>query len=88
MKIQNDKQYLFPDPFMMDWDSLSENELKRLVAQLEKTRNDVLLDLREAQLRLVTMTIHFYTNFNFVIYFNNLLITTVSLDGVDLFIKV
>jgi hypothetical protein len=66
MKIQNDKQYLFPDPFMMDWDSLSENELKRLVAQLEKTRNDVLLDLREAQLRLVTMTIHFYTNFNFV----------------------
>jgi hypothetical protein len=24
---------------MMDWDSLSENELKRLVSQLEKTRD-------------------------------------------------
>ena len=52
-KIQNDKQYLLPDPFMMDWDSLSANELKRLVNQLEKTRSDVLLDLREAQLRMV-----------------------------------
>jgi hypothetical protein len=39
LKIQNDKAYLFPDPFMMDWDSLSENELKRLVSQLEKTRD-------------------------------------------------
>jgi hypothetical protein len=53
LKIQNDKSYLYPDPFMMDWDSLSENELKRLVSQLEKTKNDVMLDLREAQLRLV-----------------------------------
>ena len=55
LKIQNDKSYLFPDPFMMDWDSLSETELKRLVSQLEKTKNDVTLDLREAQLRMVRM---------------------------------
>ena len=41
---------------MMDWDSLSETELKRLVSQLEKTKNDVTLDLREAQLRMVRMT--------------------------------
>ena len=40
---------------MMDWDSLSETELKRLVSQLEKTKNDVTLDLREAQLRMVRM---------------------------------
>ena len=57
LKIQNDKSFLFPDPFMMDWDSLSETELKRLVSQLEKTRNDVALDYREAQLRLVRLSL-------------------------------
>jgi hypothetical protein len=43
LKIQNDKQSLFPDTFMLDWDNLSETELKRLVVQLEKTKNDVFL---------------------------------------------
>ena len=62
MKIQNDKHYLFPDPFMRDWDNLSENELKRLVAQLEKTRSDVLLDLREAQLRMVIALVNKITS--------------------------
>ncbi len=52
MKIQNDKQSLMPDAFMLDWDNLSETELKRLVAQLEKTKNDVMLDLRDAQVTL------------------------------------
>jgi hypothetical protein len=37
---------------MMDWDNLSETELKRLVVQLEKTKNDVVLDLKDAQLHL------------------------------------
>jgi hypothetical protein len=41
-----------PDAFMLDWDNLSETELKRLVAQLEKTKNDVMLDLRDAQVTL------------------------------------
>ncbi len=52
LKIQNDKQSLFPDTFMMDWDNLSETELKRLVGQLEKTKNDVMLDLKDTQLHL------------------------------------
>ena len=56
MKIQNDKQSLMPDAFMLDWDNLSETELKRLVAQLEKTKNDVMLDLRDAQVRYVHVT--------------------------------
>ena len=56
MKIQNDKQSLMPDAFMLDWDNLSETELKRLVAQLEKTKNDVMLDLRDAQVRYVHAT--------------------------------
>ena len=29
---------------LLDWDSLSETELKRLVGQLEKTRNDLKFD--------------------------------------------
>ena len=41
-----------PDPFSFDWDNLSETELKRLVLQLEKTRNDLRSDLREMQWRL------------------------------------
>lgn len=41
-----------PDPFALDWDNLSETELKRLVIQLEKTRSDLKSDLREAQFRL------------------------------------
>lgn len=41
-----------PDPFSLDWDNLSETELKRLVGQLERTRNDLRSDLREMQWRL------------------------------------
>lgn len=41
-----------PDPFSLDWDNLSETELKRLVVQLERTRNDLKSDLREMQWRL------------------------------------
>ena len=52
MKIQSDKQSLIPDAFMLDWDNLSETELKRLVVQLEKTRGDVMLDLRDAQVSM------------------------------------
>ena len=40
LKIQNDKSHPLPD-MLLDWDSLSETELKRLVGQLEKTRNDL-----------------------------------------------
>ena len=57
MKIQSDKQSLIPDAFMLDWDNLSETELKRLVVQLEKTRGDVMLDLRDAQVP-ITMLVH------------------------------
>ena len=35
LKIQNDKLLAIPDPFSLDWDNLSETELKRLVGQLE-----------------------------------------------------
>ena len=52
MKIQNDKLLQIPDPFSLDWDNLSETELKRLVGQLEKTRSDLKSDLREVQWRL------------------------------------
>lgn len=38
LKIQNDRSSFLPDPFMMDWDNLSETELKRLVVQYEKTK--------------------------------------------------
>ena len=41
-----------PDPFSLDWDNLSETELKRLVGQLEKTRNDLKSDVREMEWRL------------------------------------
>ena len=40
LKIQNDKIHPVPD-MLLDWDKLSETELKRLVVQLEKTRNDL-----------------------------------------------
>merc|ERR1740129_983761 len=43
---------LVPDPFALDWDALSETEMKRLVVQLEKTRNDLRSDLREMEWRL------------------------------------
>ena len=46
LKIQNEKLNLLPDPFALDWDALSETEMKRLVGQLEKTRNDLRSDLR------------------------------------------
>ena len=46
LKIQNEKMNLVPDPFALDWDALSETEMKRLVVQLEKTRNDLRSDLR------------------------------------------
>lgn len=36
--MKNDRQNLVPDPFMMDWDNLSEAELKKLVTQLERSR--------------------------------------------------
>jgi len=38
LKIQNEKLNPFPDTFSLDWENLSETELKRLVVQLEKTR--------------------------------------------------
>jgi len=51
LKIQNDKSHPLPD-MLLDWDSLSETELKRLVGQLEKTRNDLKGDIREVEFRL------------------------------------
>ena len=38
LKIQNEKLNPLPDPFALDWDNLSETEMKRLVGQLEKTK--------------------------------------------------
>lgn len=52
MKIQNEKMQPLPDPFSLDWDNLSETELKRLVGQLERTRSDLKSDLREMEWRL------------------------------------
>ncbi len=52
LKIQNEKMHPLPDPFALDWDNLSETELKRLVIQLEKTRSDLKSDLREAEFKL------------------------------------
>jgi len=52
LKIQNEKVEPLPDSFFLDWDNLSETELKRLVIQLEKTRNDLKSDLKEAGYRL------------------------------------
>ena len=43
LKIQNEKLNPLPDPFALDWDNLSETEMKRLVGQLEKTRADLLV---------------------------------------------
>ncbi len=34
MKIQNEKLNPFPDTFSLDWENLSETELKRLVTQV------------------------------------------------------
>jgi len=36
LKMQSDK--INPSAFSLDWDSLSETEMKRLVGQLEKTK--------------------------------------------------
>ena len=52
LKIQNDKLHPLPDAFSLDWDTLSETELKRLVLQLEKTKNDLVSDLREMEWRM------------------------------------
>ena len=46
LKMQNEKINLLPDPFALDWDALSETEMKRLVGQLEKTKGDLRSDLR------------------------------------------
>ena len=43
LKIQNEKLNPLPDPFALDWDNLSETEMKRLVGQLEKTKADLLV---------------------------------------------
>ena len=40
LKIQSDRMNPVPD-MLLDWDKLSETELKRLVSQLEKMRNDL-----------------------------------------------
>ena len=45
LKIQNEKLNPLPDPFALDWDNLSETEMKRLVGQLEKTRADLLVGI-------------------------------------------
>lgn len=50
-KFQNEKIDIH-DPYSFDWDNLSETELKRLVIQLEKTRNDLKSDLKEMQWKL------------------------------------
>ncbi|XP_023322812.1 BUD13 homolog isoform X2 [Eurytemora carolleeae] len=50
-KIQNDKINPIPD-MLLDWDKLSETELKRLVSQLEKTRNDLRSDIIDVEYRL------------------------------------
>ena len=46
LKIQNEKLNPLPDPFALDWDNLSETEMKRLVGQLEKTKADLLVIYR------------------------------------------
>jgi len=51
LKIQNDKSHPLPD-MLLNWDNLSEVEMKRLVMQLEKTRNDLKSDNREMEYRL------------------------------------
>ena len=43
LKIQNEKLNPLPDPFALDWDNLSETEMKRLVGQLEKTKADLIV---------------------------------------------
>ena len=43
LKIQNEKMNPLPDPFALDWDNLSETEMKRLVGQLEKTKQDLMV---------------------------------------------
>ena len=56
LKIQNEKLNPLPDPFALDWDNLSETEMKRLVGQLEKTK-------AELQVRhIVTTNIKVYSN--------------------------
>jgi hypothetical protein len=60
LKIQNEKMNPLPDPFALDWDALSETEMKRLVGQLEKTRNDLRSDLRSAFVSCVFTVLHFF----------------------------
>ncbi|XP_040569312.1 uncharacterized protein [Lepeophtheirus salmonis] len=52
IKIQNDKLHPLPNSFALDWDTLSETELKRLVMELEKTKNDIISDLREVEWKM------------------------------------
>jgi hypothetical protein len=49
LKIQSDRMNPVPD-MLLDWDKLSETELKRLVSQLEKTRNDLRYAAQAARL--------------------------------------
>ena len=46
LKQQNEKIRMVPDPFALDWDALSETEMKRLVQQLEATLIDIRYDLK------------------------------------------
>ena len=39
LKIQNEKLNPYPDTFSLDWDNLSELELKRLVTQVHPSQN-------------------------------------------------
>ena len=41
---QNEKIRMIPDPFALDWDALSETEMKRLVQQLETTLVEIRFD--------------------------------------------
>ena len=46
LKQQNEKIRMIPDPFALDWDALSETEMKRLVQQLEATLVEIRCDLK------------------------------------------
>ena len=44
LKQQNEKIRHIPDPFALDWNALSETEMKRLVQQLETTVSEIKFD--------------------------------------------
>ena len=56
LKIQNEKLNPLPDPFALDWDNLSETEMKRLVGQLEKTKAELQVT------HILTIDIRMYLN--------------------------